>query len=40
MTEEERSNLIEALKRHPGEKHADKNDITYKATELLKVTKV
>ena len=24
MTEEERSNLIEALKRHPGEKHADK----------------
>lgn len=35
MTEEERSNLIEALKRHPGEKHADKNDITYKATELF-----
>ncbi|MCV5604340.1 helix-turn-helix domain-containing protein, partial [Escherichia coli] len=24
MTEEERSNLIEALKKHPGEKHADK----------------
>nr|AXV47153.1 hypothetical protein [Klebsiella pneumoniae] len=24
MTEEERSNFIEALKRHPGEKHADK----------------
>jgi len=24
MTEEERSNLIEALKRHTGEKHADK----------------
>lgn len=35
MTEEERSNLIEALKRHPCEKHADKNDITYKATELF-----
>jgi hypothetical protein len=35
MTEEERSNLIEALKKFSRRKHADKNDVTHKAAELL-----
>jgi hypothetical protein len=35
MTDEERSNLIEALKSSRGGKHADKNDVTHKAAELL-----